>query len=181
MVRSYQNIDMEEDGLWYLLISKPRNEERAFHNLEQQGYRLYLPMVMREHRYQGEKRYRSEALFPRYLFIWLSREDNWAPIRSTPGVSGLVGFGVGKNRYIPVPVQVVGLLMQHEGEDGYHRLEQPEWFQRGDRVQITSGPFSGVEGIFLMDDGLHRSMVLIEMMGKQQHVAVESSQLDSCC
>jgi hypothetical protein len=29
-----------------------------------------------------------------------------------------------------------------------------------------------------MDDGLHRSMVLIEMMGKQQHIAIESSQLD---
>ncbi|MBT3967711.1 MAG: hypothetical protein HOL04_04195 [Gammaproteobacteria bacterium] len=49
---------------------------------------------------------------------------------------------------------------------------------RGDRIRITSGPFAGLEGVFLMDDGLHRSMVLIEMMGKQQHIAIESSQLD---
>jgi hypothetical protein len=30
-----------------------------------------------------------------------------------------------------------------------------------------------------MEDGLHRSMVLIEMMGKQQHITLESSQLAS--
>jgi len=47
--------------------------------------------------------------------------------------------------------------------------------KKGDKIRITSGPFAEIEGIFVMEDGLHRSMVLIEMMGKQQHITGKQS------
>lgn len=167
---------------WYLLASKPRDEERARLNLEQQGYTTYLPMVQRERRRSGKSRINTEPLFPRYLFIRLDREnDNWAPIRSTYGVSGLVGFGTTRTNYIPIPDQVIASLQSHEDGLGLHQLERAEWFCKGDCVRITSGPFAEIEGVFMMDDGLHRSMVLIEMLGKQQHIAVENGQLAPCC
>lgn len=170
----------QEGRSWYLLSSRPREEERACSNLMEQGYHVYLPMVLREHRNRRRRKICSEALFPRYLFILLSRGvDNWAPIRSTPGVSGLVGFGVRHQIYRPLPASVIDLLKQHEDRYGYHQLESAEWFSKGDHVRITSGPFSGIEGVFMMDDGLHRSMVLIEMLGKYQAITVESGQLDS--
>jgi len=159
--------DSPVERSWYLLSSQPRAEERAYHNLLEQGYHVYLPMVIRE---------RPQPLFHRYLFIMLSStgEDNWAAIRCTPGVSGLVGFGVTHTCYRPLPTSVIELLKQHEDEHGYHHLEQAEWFSSRDAVQITSSPFAGIEGVFMMDDGLHRSMMLIEMLGKQQHVTVEN-------
>ncbi len=171
-----------ESPRWYLLASKPKDEERARLNLEQQGYTIYLPMVKRERRCRGKTTVNTEPLFPRYLFIKLDREnDNWAPIRSTYGVSGLVGFGSTRTNYIPIPRQVVDSLKSHEDEFGIHQLERAEWFCEGNCVRITSGPFAEIEGVFMMDDGLHRSMVLIEMLGKQQHIAVENSQLAPCC
>jgi len=119
-----------------LLVSKPREEVRAFNNLSQQGYHTYLPLVMRECRYRGKKQLKSEALFSRYLFVNLSQSENWAPMRSTPGVSGLVGFGVGRNQYRSIPDRVVELLKKHEDETGYHQLEQEAWFSRGDPRRI---------------------------------------------
>jgi transcriptional antiterminator RfaH len=169
------------ESRWYLLASKPRDEERARINLEQQGYTTYLPLVQRERRRRGNSRINTEPLFPRYLFIRLDREnDNWAPIRSTYGVSGLVGFGSRHTNYIPIPDGVIETLQAHEDENGLHQLEKADWFNQGDCVRITSGPFAEINGIFVMDDGLHRSMVLIEMLGKQQHITVESSQLAAC-
>ena len=166
------------DKRWYLLASKPREEVRAHTNLEQQGYQTYLPMVKREHRRRGKSNINTEPLFPRYLFIQLDREhDNWAPIRSTFGVSGLVGFGTRRTNYIPIPDLIISLLQSHENSQGLHQLEKAEWFSKGETVRITSGPFAEIEGVFVMEDGLHRSMVLIEMLGKQQHITVESSQL----
>lgn len=166
---------------WYLLASKPREEERARVNLDQQGYSTYLPMVKRERRRRGIISTKIEALFPRYLFIRLDRNnDNWAPIRSTYGVSGLVGFGSRHTNYIPIPSSVITQLQSHEDEHGLHQLERAECFNKGDCVRITSGPFAEINGVFMMDDGLHRSMVLIEMLGKQQHIAVESAQLTAC-
>lgn len=170
-----------QQSRWYLLASKPREEERARINLEQQGYSTYLPIVKRERRRSGKSAIKTEPLFPRYLFIQLDREnDNWAPIRSTFGVSGLVGFGSRHTNYIPIPDSVVEQLRSHEDEHGLHQLEKANWFSKGDCVTVTSGPFAEISGVFLMDDGLHRSMVLIEMLGKQQHITVESAQLAAC-
>jgi transcriptional antiterminator RfaH len=35
---------------------------------------------------------------------------------------------------------------------------------------ITSGPFAGIEGIFQMDDGESRAMLLIEMLNKATQI-----------
>ncbi|MBT3196881.1 MAG: transcription/translation regulatory transformer protein RfaH, partial [Gammaproteobacteria bacterium] len=165
---------------WYLLASKPREEERARINLERQGYHVYLPLVKRERRRRGKITIHTEPLFPRYLFIQLDREnDNWAPIRSTFGVSGLVGFGSQHTNYIPIPHSVITTLRSHEDKQGLHSLEKSTWFKQGDTIRVTSGPFAEIEGVFVMDDGEHRSMILIEMLGKQQHITIESSQLSA--
>jgi transcriptional antiterminator RfaH len=154
---------------WYLLASKRREEERAKINLERQGYKVYLPMVQRERQgARGQKRGRLEALFPQYLFIQLSSTiDSWAPIRSTFGVSGLVGFGAHKNAYPPVPEGIVEQLRAHEEEDGLHRL-QTEASSMGNKVSKTNGPYRELEAVYRMDDGTHRAMALIEMLGKPQ-------------
>lgn len=158
-----------ETGQWYLLASKRREEERAKINLERQGYKVYLPMVQRERQgARGRKRVRFEALFPQYLFIQLSSTtDSWAPIRSTFGVSRLVGFGRHKNAYPPVPEGIVEQLRAHEQEDGLHR-QQTEASSMGDNVSINNGLYRELEAIYRMDDGTHRAMALIEMLSKPQ-------------
>ena len=47
----------------------------------------------------------------------------------------------------------------------------------GERVQLTQGPFAGIEGIFQMADGDRRVMVLIELMSKKVAVPVEMGAL----
>ena len=89
---------------WYLLYSKPRQEGVAVENLKRQGYETYLPLIRTRRRRQGQYVSLVEPMFPRYLFIHLSDQtDNWGPIRSTLGVSGLVRFG-------DLPAQVPGRL-----------------------------------------------------------------------
>ncbi len=79
---------------WYLIYTKPRQERYARENLERQGYEVYLPLMKDRRRRKGRYVEIVDALFPRYLFIHLDQDtDNWSPIRSTFGVSGLVYFG----------------------------------------------------------------------------------------
>ena len=82
---------------WYLVQTKPRQEQCALDNLQRQGYECYLPTLRAEKIRQGAVAVVAEPLFPRYLFIRLSQENSapsWAPIRSTKGVTRLVSFGV---------------------------------------------------------------------------------------
>jgi transcriptional antiterminator RfaH len=148
---------------WYVIHTKPRQEQRALLNLEVQGYQCFLPLIRREAIRQGMLDIHQEPLFSRYLFIFLdSTRDgkSWGPIRSTLGVSKLLTFGTDPAR---IDSQLIDLLrMRTEGiQQAPIKLHQP-----GDRVTITEGPFAGIEGVFEMADGESRAMVLIELLSK---------------
>jgi transcriptional antiterminator RfaH len=163
-----------EDKRWYLVYTKPRQEQLARDNLERQGYMTYLPQVRNIRRRQGTRRYADEPFFPRYMFINLNTlTDDWSPIRSTVGVASLVRFGAWPT---PVPDTLIHLIRERENpETGLHEVEQP--LRQGDKVCIMDGPMAGFEGIFLAPSGQERVLVLLEIMGKQARLQVDADAL----
>ena len=159
---------------WYLIYTKPRQEKCALQNLEQQGYQCYLPLLPREKLRQGALALSEEPLFSRYLYIKLAQDimaKSWSPIRSTKGVSRLVRFGAEPAK---IDDALVDLLKAHEAS----ALGEPErLYKVGERVQLTQGPFAGIEGVYQMADGDRRVMVLIELMSKNVKVRVAASAL----
>lgn len=148
---------------WYLVHTKPRQEKCALENLERQGYQCYLPIIPTEILRQGLLSISAEPLFPRYLFIRLGQGDSaksWAPIRSTRGVSRLVGFGV-------EPARVEdGLIELLRVQEASLQGEPERLFKPGERVRLTEAPFAGIEGIYQMANGERRAMVLIDILSK---------------
>ena len=159
---------------WYLVQTKPRQEQCALDNLQRQGYECYLPTLRAEKIRQGAGAVVAEPLFPRYLFIRLSQENSapsWAPIRSTKGVTRLVSFGV-------EPAKVADSLVQAVRAQEANAQSQPApLFQPGDRVRLTEAPFAGIEGIYQMAEGERRVMVLIELMSRPVRVPVAPASL----
>lgn len=159
---------------WYLVHTKPRQEECALQNLQQQGYQCYLPTLPSEKLRQGILTVTDEPLFPRYLFIRLGQggtAKSWTPIRSTKGVRRLVSFGMEPTK---VDDALIELLWAQEAsvQDKPERLFKP-----GEQVCLTEAPFAGIEGIYQMADGECRVMVLIELMSKQVAIRVLSASL----
>lgn len=155
---------------WYLVYTKPRQEEVAGSNLTRQGFETYLPR-MRQRRVRMHRRVLVvEPMFPRYLFIRLdAHQDNWAPIRSTLGVTSLVRFGPYPT---PVPEDLVPALRANEDEQGIQNLPPPD-FRQGQALRIAEGALAGYEGIFLARSGKDRVVVLLDILGKQARVAVD--------
>jgi transcriptional antiterminator RfaH len=60
---------------WFVLTSKSREEQRAFDNLANQGFEVFLPKVSRIKKRQGIKSVALEPLFPSYLFIQLDTNE----------------------------------------------------------------------------------------------------------
>lgn len=147
---------------WYLIHTKIRQERHALQNLERQGFECYLPCVQAEKLQRGALAVVDEPLFPRYLFIRLGsglEGQNWAPIRSTTGVSRLVSFG-----NVPAKVDdelVDAIRSQISGPGGLRRQFEP-----GQKVVITQGPFAGLEAIYQLSDGESRVMVLLNILSK---------------
>jgi transcriptional antiterminator RfaH len=147
---------------WYLLYTKPRQERTALAHLERQGYAAYLPLG-RARRRRGSRQVQVlEALFPRYLFVWLDDEkDDWAPLRSTVGAVGLVRFGDLPAR---APQHLVEALRARADADGVHALPGTH-FRPGDRVRVVDGALAGLEGVYAARTGAERVTVLLQLMG----------------
>jgi transcriptional antiterminator RfaH len=145
---------------WHLIYTKPQKEKVALDNLTRQNYECYLPLINKEKILRGKKILSEEPMFPRYLFVRLSRDgqQNWSPIRSSKGVSHLVNFG--------------GLAASLDDET-MDNLQQSidkalvvKVFSMGDKVEILKGPFKGMEAIFNTYKGEERAMLLLNFMAK---------------
>lgn len=149
---------------WYLVHSKPRQEDTALANLERQGYQAFLPRMRRQVRHAGRWRERVEALFPRYLFVCLDADnENWAPIHSTVGVSCLVRFD---RRPARVPDSLVEDLRERADDAGIVSLDAPADFQPGQVVRVTQGPLVGIQGVVTATSGRQRVDVLLAVVGQ---------------
>ena len=157
---------------WYLVHTKPRQEEIALANLQRQGYECYLPQMRIERVRRRKAEVATEPMFPRYLFIQLDSSDqgkSWSPIRSTLGVSQLVHFGA---RAAKVDDTLVDLLRQRE-----RALPTEVMFHSGDSVVITDGSFAGIEAIYQTADAERRAFILLEILAKPVSMHIDAGRL----
>lgn len=155
---------------WYAVCCKPRQEAVAEENLLRQGFHVHLPRIRIRQRRRGQWIDAVEVLFPRYIFIRVDTlKRSTATVRSTRGVVGLVRFG-GQPAVVPDAV-MEALRQREDAASGMHEDKRP-LFNAGDLVKLVEGPLAGMEAIFTEQDGDKRVIVLLELLGKANKVAV---------
>ncbi len=148
---------------WHVAHTKPRQEFRALEQLTNQGYACYLPTLEVERICRANRTTFAEPLFSRYLFVRLDvMTSNWTAVRSTRGVSGLLQFG---GRFATISDECIIALRTAP------QIRLREIFTPGQRVTVTTGPFTGLEGTYQTADGDARAMIMIEMMNQPQKLS----------
>jgi len=145
---------------WYLIKTKPRQENIAKQNLENQGYVTFCPITNINNRFV--------AFFPGYLFLQLNKKtQNWSPINSTKGVSHFVKFGL---NFAKVPNSVIDFIKtnQHITSD---KLKDLNKFKPGDKVQISDGAFKNCLAIFKCYKSDERITLLMNLLGNEQSLS----------
>ena len=158
---------------WFLVHTQPKAERKAQWHLKAQGFCTYLPQICKTVRHARQLRTVQAPVFPRYLFVILDLErDRWLSVRSTVGVSHLIGRQDG--RPTPVPTGIVeAMISQSDGES----LRLDAGFVKGQRVRILAGPFADFIGKLERLDEAGRVQVLLEMMGTAVPVLLHRSAL----
>ena len=165
-------MSLEIQKQWFALMSKPQKDAYAEEQLNNQGYTTYRPLAIRERRRSGKLIKITESLFPRYMFIKLDTvNDNWSPIQSTYGVSGMLRFG---ELPLSVPESLIDQLKLHENQF-QERAVDLDKFQRGDVVTIGSGSFEGLKAVFERYNGEERVILLMNILNEQAKVAVPAA------
>lgn len=147
--------------VWYLVQCKPRQDERAEAHLLRQGYACFRPQHSCERLVRKRRQTLVESLFPGYLFIQLADDDNWAPLRSTRGVSRVVGFG---GRPLPVTDSLIAQLQRRSVARAQSLLVP------GTSVRIVQGSFAELDAIFMSMDGEERVILLLNLLSRPQQV-----------
>ena len=156
---------------WYALQHKPAQGDRAVEHLQNQDITCFYPKITVEKIKAGKRSKKLEPLFPGYLFVKLEQTNPmWSKLRSTRGVLRVVGFA---NKPAPIADDVI----QHI-KDGLHTVAEQGGIKPGQSVELSEGPFQGLEAIFQAYDGEERAIVLIGFMQKQQAVKVPVSSIN---
>lgn len=171
---------------WYVVLTKPKQEERAEEHLTAQGGEVFLPRIQLEKIRKGKRTQVIEPLFPGYLFVNVQGcEHLVGSIRSTRGVRQLLRFAV---EPVEIRQEIIEDLKKRCGElVGNSSNEKSESqqafkhqvFKEGQGIEITSGPFKDYQGIFKQFDGEHRAIILLNLLNQQQALLVELEQLQS--
>jgi transcriptional antiterminator RfaH len=162
---------------WYVVQTKPRDEQRAEVELANQGFTVYLPKIIVEKKKSNKIQKVLEPLFPRYLFVQLDyTHDDSYTIRSTRGVGkGLLLFG---ETPAVVPDEIIADIRVICQNSTAH---PKPLYQQGDTLLVKEGPFKGLIGVLEKineaSTGEARVLVLIELLGKIQRLTFPVNQV----
>lgn len=148
---------------WYVVNTLPHQEMRAEANLLQQGYRAWLPSIMRSRRHARRIDTIRTPLFPGYLFVEIDAErEAWRSINGTFGVRRLL---CRDNRPMPVPAGFVEAL--RGSLDGEGIVTMPDLLKPGQQVRLIAGPFVDSVGVLLYSAAKNRVALLLSILGQK--------------
>lgn len=161
----------EAQARWFVVWTKPRQEDRAFHNLHNQGFEVYLPRVKERRRVASRMQWVQAPLFPRYMFLHADPgTQSLAKVRSTLGCVDLV-------RRDQCPVSVPDSVIQcirSRVHGGALDAARPESWEEGAQLEVVGGPLAGMPAVFAARSGNERVRVLLQLMGQWQPVSIQA-------
>ena len=156
---------------WYLVMCKPRQEERAKANLNNQGIEAFYPILTTEKLVKGRRTVKQVALFPNYLFVCLdSKNGCFAAVKNTRGIGGFVTYGA---NYQLVPLAIIEHLNNHNLNTVESQLPK-----QGDAVSVNNNSFKNIDAIYKEPDGDMRSILLINLLNKQVEMSVDNTDIE---
>lgn len=168
----------EQATQWYVANTHVNAETTAAGHLRRQGFDVYLPLYKKLHSHARRKEWVSRALFPRYLFVGVTEENQrWRAIQSTVGISHLVSFGGAPSS---VCEDIIDALRAREDEAGMVNLAARSLFKKGEAVKLLGGALADHIGLFEGIDDKMRVTVLLDLLGRQLRIRAPLETVQAC-
>ncbi|WP_174436437.1 transcription termination/antitermination protein NusG [Azospirillum brasilense] len=173
-------MDMFSDREWFAVVVKPGRNQEVHRRFEEQGYRSFLPLCLRE-RSNGPGRVETvvRPLFDRYQFVGCHTEQPFSPITSTIGVNFVVrGVGNFPLRVSPLVLRKVKDRCDADGGAVDFRPRQseprpPVTWEPEQVLRVIEGPFRDFAAVFLeVDKRREMALVMVDLFGRSTPLAI---------
>ena len=167
------SIPTEFTGEWYALQTLPRAEKKLAAWLDRHALPHFLPLRRKLHVYASKTATFGVPLFSGYVFASFSHAERTNVFRSNAIVRVL---RAPKPDALCVELDHIRRALEAEAP-----LEPYDFVKEGQRVRITSGNWSGVEGTVVRVAGAVRVVLGIDFLGTAVAFEVDSGLLTSVC
>jgi transcription antitermination factor NusG len=154
---------------WFVLQTKPRQEKALASDLVAMSIDYYLPLQGQVRYYGTRKRERELPLFPGYVFLNGTLEDAYGADR-TKRVARLID--------VSDQVQIAWELAQiRRAVESGASLAPFHHLARGRLVEVSGGPFRGLQGVIEGCGRSDRLILGINLLGQAVSLEVDGSLL----
>jgi transcription antitermination factor NusG len=150
------------DDCWWVLHTRPRAEKSLARRLSKRGVAYFLPQYRKISRHNGRIMTSYMPLFPGYVFLHGDGSARLAALE-TNLVANVIN--VVEQQDLQRDLSQVHALVTSGAA-----LTPEEKLQKGQAVELTSGPFAGMEGRILNRNKLR---FVVEVRFLQQGVSVD--------
>ncbi|GEM_PF-977889 len=159
------------EKVWAVIRSKPKKEIFVKDFFVKDGFEVYLPII----KLKG-KETKAKPLFPGYVFTKLSPRFDISYIKKSPNVLCPLMF---KEQLAVLEEETINFFKQRQDSSGVIYVEKPNKFKRGQKVKISKGSFSGLEGVVLEYlKEKERVRLLLQYFGREINIEVKESILN---
>lgn len=155
---------------WYVVHTKPKQEDRANDNLRAWGVETLYPKfrLSRRNEFTGVPSYIAQPLFKQYIFAKFNAHKQLPKIWFTRGVHNVVSFG-GSPAW--VDDTIIQIIHARIDENGFIRSKDE--LKRGDKVVVKAGPLRNFMGVFEREvKANQRIIVLLTAINYQGRLVV---------
>jgi len=153
---------------WLVLRTRSHQENVVETDLQQRRINAYLPKQSVQRKLKDRKKMVQTPLFPGYVFVQ-PRADQFENIRCIRGSCGLIFVG---DRPAAVPerdMEAINVLVQ----SGATLAVNPQLIP-GQRVEVTAGPFMGIQGELVRIKGGDRLVINAPLLSSSVSVEVDA-------
>jgi transcription antitermination factor NusG len=158
---------------WFAAYTQPNHEKSVARQMSERAIPHYLPLYESVRQWKDRKIRLDLPLFPGYVFVRMPLQNRLTVIQ-VPSLIRLVGFG-GE----PVTIPEAELMAIRTCLDHDCKLQPHHVLRAGQRVRITRGPLTGIEGILVRKKGISRLVLSIGLITRAVAVEVNIGEIEA--
>jgi transcription antitermination factor NusG len=151
---------------WYVLFVRTNQEKRVADSLAARAVEHYLPCYSSIRKWKDRRVKLEIPLFPGYIFVHLPLLDK-RNVLTVPNIVSLVGSSRGAAEIAEEEIQGIRRGLEQGTAQPHPYLKQ------GDRVMITTGIMSGMEGVLLRRQNGARIVICLDSIFRAFVVEVD--------
>lgn len=172
-------MDNSDERYWHALYVRSRAEKKVLSQLEDRGFKAYLPLVTQLKNWSDRKKKVEEPLFKSYVFV-CSNEKEYIPILNVYGVIKFVCF---EKKAVVVPenqiIAIKKFVSEYERGEEFKMLNNEE-LKVGQKVRIINGPMKGLTGRLETIRNKRHLIVYIDVVGQSIPVHIPRAKVEPC-